>query len=154
MTSTGRGDDHCWLIEEEILEKGAELFQTCIAEGRAGLCITRTPLEIIDMAVDPNKYFRLSHLIDENQLRPDQLGVLRNIINSFTEDNDNFVILLEGVDYLVLENKLDKILKLIYMINDKVVERDGLLIISMNPMLFDEKDYARLRRDLHILNKS
>ena len=153
MTFTGLGNDRCWLIEEEKLERGAEMFQSVIIKGQAGLCITRTPLDFKDQAIKPKRYFRLSHLIGENQLRPDQLGFLRNIINNFIDDNDHFVIFLEGVDYLVLENKLDKILKLIYMISDKVVERDGVLIISMNSMLFDERDYARLQRDLHVFNE-
>ncbi len=153
MTFTGRGNDCCWLIEEEKLERGAEMFQTTITEGRVGLCITRASLDLKDQAIKPKKCLRLSHLIGENQLRPGRLGVLMNIIDNFIDDNDQFVILLEGVDYLVLENKLDKILKLIYMISDKVVERDGVLIISMNPMLFDERDYARLQRDLHVFNE-
>ncbi|MEW5937344.1 MAG: DUF835 domain-containing protein [Candidatus Thermoplasmatota archaeon] len=134
------------LVEEHGLEKGLALFLDALSRGCHGLCITRKPVSFTEPC--PRQSLRLSHMIGGNNLRPDRLKILgRTVLDLFAE-KENIAVFLEGIDYLALENDLSAVLRLLHLLADSAIEANALLIVSIDPELFQEREMVLLRRAL------
>jgi two-component system cell cycle response regulator len=59
---------------------------------------------------------------------------------------DNGVVLLDGIEYLLLDNDFISILRLIEQSNDTVMSSNSRLILQIDPETLDKKDYHLLKR--------
>lgn len=134
------------LVEEQGAEGGIAIFLDLLKEGRIGLCIARRRISFEE--IQPRTSIRLSHILGRDRHRPDQLALLRRTSLEFLASNESAAIFLEGIDYLVLENELSDVLKFLHILSDAAVEANALLIISLDPCLFQERELALLRRAL------
>jgi hypothetical protein len=142
-----------YLVMEENPSISYGIFSELIDEGYNGLCITRT----FPSRVKANYYFEgvsilwLSRARNKDSILPTNLsGVLSNV-KDFMEQNENPVILLDGLEYLMVHNDFQKVLKLVHGLNELSAIYDSKLLMPLNPLTMDVDKIALLKRDLRIL---
>ncbi|MBI5000376.1 MAG: DUF835 domain-containing protein [Euryarchaeota archaeon] len=140
-------------MEEAKLSRGLAVCRNLIVAGHSGLFITRMRLDAQGRKAKPAKGLWLSHLVGRDILGPNQLRLMGRHMADFISTNEQAVVLLEGVDYLVLENGLEEVLKLIHQICDEAVEHGAVFVISLDPGLFGERELVRLRRAVDSSNR-
>lgn len=143
----------CYLVKEARADLSFKLFKMMIDKNSPGLCVTRQHPE----RVRKEKQFKkiriiwLCHTPGEDYHDPTALGSLLKIICKFIERKKNSVVLLDGFEYLMVNNGFLPTLSFVENINEFVMQRDGIVIIPVNPVALDEKEIALLERDLEIL---
>jgi uncharacterized repeat protein (TIGR01451 family) len=142
-----------YLIMEENPSKSYGLFSDLIDNGYKGLCITRAfPGRVIsNYSFEGVSLLWLSRSKDSNSIIPTNLGGLLRDAKDFMEANKDSVILLDGIEYLIVHNDFQRVLKLVHGINELVAINDSVLIMPLNPLTMEKDKVALLRRDLKIL---
>jgi hypothetical protein len=138
-----------------ILTKGSgfvlDIFEKLSGEDTArSLSITRThpsKLDTKDSLKQMNSYW-LSKTPDKNSIPPGNITKLAQIINERLKSNDNSIILLDGLEYLINNNDFPKILKFIETVHENVVLSNGILLLPLNPTAMADKDYELLVSEL------
>ncbi len=142
-----------YLIMEENPSKSYGIFSDMIDEGYSGLCITRTfPGRVIsNYSFEGVTILWLSRARDENSILPTNLSALLRSAQDFLEANKEVVILLDGLEYLMVHNDFQRVLKMVHGLNELIAINDARLIIPLNPMALDKEKLAILKRDLKII---
>jgi uncharacterized repeat protein (TIGR01451 family) len=142
-----------YLVMEENPSISYGIFSELIDEGHNGLCITRT----FPSRVKANYYFEgvsilwLSRTRDKDSILPTNLSGVLSHVKDFMEQNENPVILLDGLEYLMVHSDFQKVLKLVHGLNELSAIYDARLLIPLNPLTMDIDKIALLKRDLKIL---
>ena len=142
-----------YLVMEENPTISYGIFSDFIDEGHDGLCITRT----YPSRVKANYYFEgvsilwLSRTRDKDSILPTNLSGVLSHVKDFMEQNENPEILLDGLEYIMVHNDFQKVLKLVHGINELSAIYDARLLIPLNPLTMDVDKIALLKRDLNIL---
>ncbi len=142
-----------YLIMEENPSKSYGVFSDLIDEGYSGLCITRTfPGRVIsNYSFEGVTILWLSRARDENSILPTNLSALLRSAQDFMEANKEVVILLDGLEYLMVHNDFQRVLKMVHGLNELTAINDARLIIPLNPVALDKEKLAILKRDLKML---
>jgi len=142
-----------YLVMEENPAKSYKLFSDFIDSGYSGLCITRT----FPQRVRSNYYFEgisilwLSRRGGTDSILPTNLGMVVNNIKDFMIANEKSVILLDGLEYLIVHNDFEKVLKLVHALDELTAIYNSILIIPLNFQTLDEEKIALLKRELKVL---
>jgi len=118
-------------------DNALDLFVSALNKGFAGLGIVRD---------DPRKIKKKYHLektpfiwLTGNKIEgvpcEKEVQVLFSLIREFMTKSEKSVVLLEGVDYLILENDLEQVTKIIHNFQDLVSGQQKMVIITVNPNL-------------------
>ena len=138
-----------------ILIPSNEYFQNLIKTEIVGLLITRTHPERIkkDYLLNDIPIFWLSadSPNKENIIAPTFLPQLNTLIVDFIQKNNNVVILLEGIEYLIDQNDFKAVLSLIHSLNDYIMGSNARLIIPLDPLILQERELHMLTRDFKII---
>jgi uncharacterized repeat protein (TIGR01451 family) len=148
----GRGIGY--LVIEDNPKKSYGVFSEFIDSGKQGLCITRTfPGRVMsNYSFDDISLLWLSRAKDQNSILPTNLGGILQSVKDFVEESDDPVVLLDGLEYLMVHNDFQRVLKLVHGMNELVAINDARLIIPFNPQTMEEDKVALLKRDLKIIN--
>lgn len=146
-----------YLIKGNV-ERSYELFARVINENTKGLLITRNYLLFANAAGQKAKETLsyslrgvtacwLSQKEEEDALVPTQLHKLVYIISEMLFKNNGSVVLLDGIEYLVVHNKFEHVLKQLYIIREILSRHDGILLIPLDPEAFSEKELGLLEKE-------
>ena len=151
LTETGIG----YLIMEENPKKSYTLFKELVDGGQSGLCITRSfPHRVRSKyGIEDIPILWLSRAKDPNSIIPTNLGGMLRHAKVFMEENEDSVILLDGLEYLMVHNDFQRVLKLVHGLNELAAIHAARLIIPMDPLTMDADKVALLKRDLKELGK-
>ncbi len=145
-----------YIIKEEKPNQSFLIFKKLINEGAKGLCITRMhPKRIIDeYNIKDAPIYWLSSEVHKykNIVAPTFLPQLNTIIIDFIQKNDNGVIILEGIEYLIEQNDFNTVLNLMHSVNDNIMGSNTRLIIPIDPLILNEREMHMLTRDMKIFN--
>ncbi|MEW6070347.1 MAG: tetratricopeptide repeat protein, partial [Candidatus Thermoplasmatota archaeon] len=145
-------EGHSYIIEGEKSDKSYEVFKGLIKEGYKGIVISDVLPKKIDEEYKIKKdIYWLSEVEGENILKPDRLDFeIMSIISNFLKENEKTVILLEGLEYLSQINGFDTCLRWLKTVNDVVAKNNGILILPINPAVFNEKEFSLLSQNMEI----
>ena len=132
-----------------------ETFATYVKNGYHGLCISRYfPKKIrTKYSLEKTPMLWLSHTdSDESHLDPSNLGVLTNILRDFFEKTEKGIVLLEGLEYLIIQNGFDTVLRFIQYLNEHVVTNNVILILPFNEESLEKKEMALLKAELEVVD--
>jgi len=115
-----------------------------------GLCITRTHPSKLKMGpfMDPVTKFWLSKTSEENSISPGNLTRIAHVINEFLKNNQNCIILLDGLEYLISNNDFIMVLKFIQSIHERIVLNNAILLVPINPSALIKKNYELLENEI------
>ena len=147
LRSTENGDSI--LVEGRTLRPAYELFLTDIKEGRPGMVVCRRHPDRIreEIGLNDLPMLWLSSQPGPDRVDPTSLNILQHSITVFVEKASPAVILLEGVEYLISQNSLDKVLRMLYSIRDTVTVSGSKLIMPMDPEVLHQRELALMEKE-------
>jgi hypothetical protein len=147
----------CGYLIEETPEgvPAMELFSDSVKHGVQGLCITRTyPPKLRDRY--GLKKTPIIWLTREggykDSINPGSLIELSHLVKDFIAKSSDSIVLLDGIEYLILQNKFEEVLRLIQSIDDVVMQYSSRLLVSLDSSSLEERQLHLLRRELNAYN--
>jgi len=146
-------EGHSYFLREKRHERALEYLTQLMNEGYAGLYVTRRHPDHIERkrGRDGMKVIWLSTTLGRDYVDPHNLGSLTNIITNFIEKGDRAAILLDGLEYLMINNDFSRVLKFIEFVNEIVMQKRALFLVSIDSRAFDSKELALLERNADVI---
>ncbi len=144
----------CYLVEEKKPDLAYRLFKELTAEGLPGLVITRQYPDRVrrERGLPTAKVLWLSHTPGEDYHNPTAIGTLAKTISRFIEDHGGeAVVLLDGLEYLVVNNGFLQTLMFVEHVNEFVMQRKAVVLLPVAPEALEEKERALLERNLEVV---
>ncbi len=138
-----------YLIKGKNVERSYALFADVVDRNAEGLLITRRNPPRVKAAYNLNRITALwlSQKEEENVIYPTQLHKLVYLISEAVSNQKDPVILLDGIEYLIVHNRFDQVLKQLYIIREVLSRHGGILLIPLDPEAFSEKELGFLEKE-------
>jgi hypothetical protein len=145
----------CYIVRERKPFLAFKLFETSISQGIPGLCVTRQFPEKVREAFDvkDTRVLWLSHTPGQDHHNPTSIGTLATIISSFIERSKRCVVLIDGLEYLVINNGFQQALRFVEHINEQVMQSRSNILIPISPSAFSEKELALIERNVEVIEQ-
>ena len=143
-----------YLINEEKPVKSNEIFVNLATHGVHGLYITRRLPSVIreEYGLERTPILWLTHeKTEETSINPTDLVELGHTIKEFIKKTNNGVVLLDGIEYLIIQNGYTEILKFIQSLIDNISVSSSRLIIPLDSYTVTEQQFHLLKRELKAL---
>lgn len=143
----------CYLIKEKKPDLSYRLFSMLTQGGTPGLIITRQYPERVrrERGIEGRRIVWLSHTPGEDYHNPTAIGSLAKLISGFVEENQGVaVILLDGIEYLSINNGFLQTLMFVEHVNEFVMQRKAVVILPVSPDALEEKELALLERNVEV----
>ncbi len=154
MASLGAG--HCDLIKGKKSDTSYRMFISEVESGSRGLMITNLHPDQVRERYGQVKapIMWLSGQPGQDRLDPAALTIIQHTMVDFIQKGDKSIILLDGLDYLISENQLEKVLKMIYAVHDAVVVSGSKFIVPIDPLTIDGKDLAFIEKEFVVFEEA
>lgn len=126
-----------------------DIFVDHVKHNIQGLCITRQNPELVRerYGLEKTPMIWLSGgdaTYGETAIKPGNISSLTATITEFVAKTDNGVVLLDGMEYLMVRNGFDSLLKFVQFLNDKIMMSNSKAFFCINAGTLDD-------RQLHLL---
>jgi hypothetical protein len=141
-----------WLVKERRPTLSFEIFERLVRHGVPGLCITRQFPERVrhEHGLTDVRIIWLSATLGEDYIDPHNLNTLSNLIARFLNERPNGVILLDGLEYLIINNDFPRILHFVEYVIELIMLRQAIILLPVSPRTLEEKELAMLERNLMV----
>jgi hypothetical protein len=140
---------YCYLVKEEKPVLSFEIFEE-LSKGRDSLWITRIFPEKLKHGA--HQLIWLSHTPGKGRCNPSALSSLSKIIFSTLEKDGT--VLLDGLEYLSIHNGFDQALIFLENVNEFTMQKQGVVIIPVNPNAYNQRELALLERNIRVLESA
>ena len=142
-------EGRAYLMKEKKPEKALAAFQRAADAGWRPMYITRQhPNHIVRRRGDKDiRVVWLSTTLGKDYIDPHNLNSLSNLIASFVTEGPRAVILLDGIEYLMINNDFARILHFLEYVNEQIALHRAALILSVDERAFDAKELAYIERN-------
>lgn len=140
-----------FLVKESTLNEGLNLFMDRIVRGDLGLIILRQPPDVLAGWPQLRRVpiVQLKQTVTHGgALDPTNLAKLHLTVQEFFDAAPKATILLEGMEYLIIHNGVDRMLKFIHSVAECAKTSASRFITIIDPRVLDEEDLALLEREL------
>jgi hypothetical protein len=145
----------CYIVRERKPFLAFALFEHEMSEGLQGLCVTRQFPDKLREAftMGEARVIWLSHTPGTDHHNPTSIGTLATIISSFVERYERCVVIIDGLEYLVINNGFQQALRFLEHVNEQVMQSKSTVIIPISPNAFSEKELALLERNVEVVEQ-
>lgn len=144
----------CYLVKEKKPEVSYRLFEVLMEQKLPGIIISRQHPRVVhrEHGFADLRIIWLSHTPGEDFQSPAALGALAKLIQKFVDDNNGEgVILLDGLEFLIVNNGFLPTLMIVEHINEFIMQRQAILLLPVSPDTLEEKELALLERNIKVL---
>jgi len=145
---------YTYMIKEDSPKFTYSLLRRALREDKSAMILTSMyPRKVEDLyGVEGQPIFWLSDTKGNNVYHPKRLAfeISQGVIN-FIKEKDQAVVLLDGFDYLVFANGFEKSVDFLKNMSDLFSTEQGSLLVTVNPMAFNQKETAILERTFDIV---
>ena len=143
---------HVYLLFETQPKKSLQLIKEYGRLGYDGLVITRVPPEQIrKKKLKKQKVLQLSSATKEDSIPPDNVVNILLRMKEFMTSKKESILLLDGLDYIVIQNTFEDAVSLIQKLAESVTLYKGILLVSLNPKSLEEKQLVILEGEMEPL---
>ena len=148
----GLEDGRTYIVKERKPQRALERFTRLVSEGYRGLYITRQhPDHVSRSRIENVRLIWLSTTLGANYMDPHNLASLTALVKDYLQPGPRVVILLDGLEYLMINNDFARILKFVELLNEMVMEQGAILLLSVDDRAFEEKELAHLERSAELI---
>lgn len=142
-----------YLVKEQKPDRSFDIFVDQVTHNIPGLCITRQYPATVrqEWGLEKTPIIWLSNQLGKVYVNPSNIGILGDTIIRFIEKTDDSVVMIDGIEFLIVNNGFDKVLKMIHRVTEVVMEYRSRLIISIDPRALDTRELALLERNMEII---
>ena len=144
-----------YLFKGGDIDKSYNTFKELVEKKKTGLCITREhPKEVQERYnLDKTKFYWLSRAPAEvPTLEPLRMERIRLAIKDFISENKDSVVILDGLEYLILQNNFENVFKFVELLKDDIALNDAVLILPLKPTTLEDKEMALLERYMRVIS--
>ena len=143
----------CYVVRERKPFLSYKLFENAINDGAPALCVTRQYPNRIREAFElgETRIMWLSHTPGKDHHNPTSIGTLATVISSFIERYEKCVVIIDGLEYLVINNGFQQVLRFVEHINEQVMQSKSTVLVPISPNAFSEKELALLERNVEVI---
>jgi hypothetical protein len=156
-----------FLFKEKTAKTAYSELEHLLANGYEGLCVSRTPPERLRERYKLNKctifWLTGNKINDQNTLAPNELSRLAALLlryfssdgkeqNTKDVNNGQRVLLLDSIDYLILQNNFQTILRILHMLRDKIMLYPGIMLLPVDPLTFDQRELRLFERECEVID--
>jgi len=146
-----------YLIEEERPEKAYDMFADLVKHGFRGFGICRTHpgkvREKYGLEKTPVMWLSEIERRQVEQVGPQDIPKLVYLVSEFIKRAQPAVVIVEGVEYLVVQNDFRTVLKLLNTLSDYVATSESVLLLPVNPHALPEHQYVMLKRAFRVVSE-
>jgi hypothetical protein len=115
-----------------------------------GMIISRVyPEKILKKYSSPDSNILwLSYEKTDHSIDPSSLDKLEYLVYDFVSTNKGSIVLLDGMEYLILQNTFEETLKFLQSLSDHIILNGAILIIPLDPASLDGKQLSLIEREL------
>ncbi len=137
-----------FLIKSRRLEEAVAALEPEAAQDARLLCITRTFPEKLNTPISfgSTEHYWLTNLVGDRRIAPASLSRILSIVRSQVESGRRLVILIEGIEYLILENDFSSVLKALNQLCDIALNTSSHVFISVDPVALSQREIAMIER--------
>ena len=150
-TITELAGGHCYLVEEEKMNKSLGLFTQLLKKGYSGFCITRTNPKHLrerkDLGQTKVVWLTNKESATETTISPVLERIIYEISN-FLRQEEKGCLILDGIEYLISNNGFDAVLRFIRNIVDDVSEGKSILLVTVGPYTLKDQELKILEREM------
>ena len=145
-----------YLVEEKRPDKLFQIYKKAIEKGSQGMAISRTNPKILGKKYDLKETEAI--WLTGKEIHGDMRSVLpilefiMSIIEEFMEENDEGIVVLDGLEYLLTNNKFNSVLRFLRQLVDNVSQTECILLVSLSPDALDQTEVTLLEKDLLPIN--
>lgn len=138
----------CYLVKEKKPGKSYRMFSNLTNGGIPGLLISRSYPQRVrrNHKLDRAHMLWLSRSRVENTINPDNLQTLGNTVSEFVQRNGESVVLLDGLEYLIIQTSFEKALKCLIELRNIAFVNGSCLIVSVGRDTLSQEEYNILRK--------
>ncbi len=143
-----------YVVKEKKPTRSFEIFVDQVTHEIQGLCITRQHPGTIrtKWGLEKTPIIWLSNKVGRVYVNPTNIGILSDTIIRFVEKSEESIILIDGVEFLIVNNDFEKVLRMIHHISEGVMEHKSRLLISIDPRILEIREMALLERNMEIID--
>lgn len=140
----------CYFVSEAKPEKGYEIFRDQITHNRLGLCVTKLAPQKIrkKYLFSKTPIFGLAFAPGQNTISPKDLDGLISVVSQFVRQADDPFLFIDCVDQIKVANGMKKTLDLIADFNTLSFETNAIILVSINPGLFNKQQLADIEKEM------
>jgi len=140
-----------YLIKDPSSLEAYEVLLDSITKGWKPLFITRNNPETIKekYGIEKTNVIWLSEEKEKGITSTSELKQLKKLIFDFISKNEKPIMLLDRIDYLMNIHGFDEIYTFIIEINDKIMTKDSIFLLPIDPTIFTNKQLALLEKELN-----
>lgn len=133
------------------------MFESVVQEmgdGMSALIVTRTHPDQLRarFQLTQTPFIWLAQTPGPDRVDPSNVQMLTHMTMEFVRKGPS-VIALEGLEYLMLNNDLNKVLKFLSQLRDEVIVEGSILLVSVDPRTLTERQKAILERELEVVKE-
>lgn len=144
-----------YIVEESPPDMSFDAFVNILSTATdgskkaVGLAVSRQHPDLIRQkyGLEATPIFWLATRAGDDIISPTNLSVLTNTLVRFVEENQEGVILLDGLEYLISNNDFNKVLRVLDQVNDHISQGKSLMIVPVDPRAFSQRELALLERN-------
>jgi PAS domain S-box-containing protein len=148
-----RGESY--LIESRESSEAFDIFKDAVTHGIQGFAICRTHPKKVrgKYELEKTAILWLSTIETGDSVDPKDLAKINHLLNDFLKRAENSIVLLEGIEYLIIQNDFEKVIKALNSLNDYVTISGSLLLVPVSPKTMSEKELSILEKEFRVFNK-
>ncbi len=138
----------CYLIREPRARRALAAFEALIPRGFEGLYLTRQHPDHLPPGPWKGhlRVIWLSTTLGKDYVDPHNLGSLTGLAASFLLEKTKGAVLIDALEYLILNNDFTRVLQFLEHLIEITAQRRGVLVLSLDPRAFSEREMALLER--------
>ena len=137
-----------YLMREKKPERALATFLQAVDAGWRPLYVTRQHPNHVRwlLGEKETRIVWLSTTPGKGNLEPHNLNGLINLITDFANEGPRAIVLVDGIEYLVINNDFARVLHFLERVNELIVLRRAALVLSIDDRSLDAKELALLGR--------
>ncbi|MDK2826167.1 MAG: hypothetical protein PWQ44_1347 [Methanolobus sp.] len=141
---------HIYFRDGIEADESYQMFANMVKSGVPGLCITRQNPERIraeyGLLKTPFIWLTKNQQSGQPYIDSSELYKLQPAIYNFIEKVDRGVVFLDGLEYLGLDNDIKSVIKAIEEVNDSVMSSNSSMVIHVDSLTLEQKDFHLMTR--------
>ncbi|MBC7107396.1 MAG: DUF835 domain-containing protein [Methanomassiliicoccales archaeon] len=139
----------CLLIESKDREIAYSIFLGQIVKGCKGFLITRTYPDVIKgkYGIVDTPIIWLANQPGPDRVDPTNLSIMQHLIGEFLRRGEDAIVMIDGIEYIISNNPIDRVLKSLFAIKDDVIIMKSILIVPLDPDVLEERHLSILEKE-------
>ncbi|MBU7018751.1 MAG: DUF835 domain-containing protein [Theionarchaea archaeon] len=144
-----------YLVENHDPAEAFDIFMDAVTHGIQGFSICRIHPKKVrgKYGLKKTLILWLSTIEAEDSIDPRDLAKINHLLSEFLKRATDSIILLEGIEYLIIQNSFEKVIKAMHSLNDYITLFGSRLLVPVSPRTLSEKELSILEKEFRVYHK-